>query len=75
VAVPFDFATAAEGGAFIVTAFGGALLAAPLFAAGRFGAGRAGGRFGAAGRAWRAGLDAFARPAFDVPCFAFAIVR
>jgi hypothetical protein len=29
----------------------------------------------AAGRTGRAGLDAFARPAFNVPCFAFAIVR
>jgi len=60
VAAPFDFPTAA---------LGGALLAVPLFAAGRFGAGRADGRFGAG---WR---DAFDRPLLDEPCFAFAIVR
>jgi hypothetical protein len=57
------------GGGFIVAALGDALLAAPLFAAGRFGAGRADGRFGAG---WR---DAFDRPLLDEPCFAFAIVR
>jgi hypothetical protein len=64
--IPARDAPAFFEGAELATA---GFFAGALFAAAFFGAGRAGGRFGAAAR------DDFARAALDDPCFAFAIVR